>query len=102
MKVIEALKMRWVVWVWNHTPNCAEMSRLTSRSLEEPLSLRMRLRMRLHQLICVWCQRYERHLKFLHRVAPRLHEPQVDLPGRGLSLEARERIVKSLQAVNDE
>ena len=35
MKLIESLKMRWVVLVWNHTPNCAEMSRLASLSFEQ-------------------------------------------------------------------
>jgi len=52
MKLFAALKTRFVVWVWNHTPTCAEMSRLTSRALEQPLTLRMRLKMRLHFVIC--------------------------------------------------
>ena len=29
----------FVIWVWKHTPSCAEMSRLTSRALEQPLTL---------------------------------------------------------------
>jgi len=51
MKMFESLKMRWIEWVWNHTPNCAGMSRLASRALEQPLVLRARLKMRLHYLI---------------------------------------------------
>jgi hypothetical protein len=34
-----SLKKRFVVWIWNHTPNCAQMSRLASQSFEEPLPL---------------------------------------------------------------
>ena len=74
MKLMEALKTRWIVWVWNHTPTCAEMSRLASQSLEQPLSLKMRFKMWLHFLICVWCERYYKHLKFLHRAAPQFAE----------------------------
>ena len=48
MKLFASLKTHFVVWVWNHTPRCAEMSRLTSRSLEQPLAVKTRLKMRLH------------------------------------------------------
>jgi hypothetical protein len=98
MKTIESLKKRWVVWVWNHTPNCAEMSRLASQSFDQPLPLRALFKMRLHYLICVWCKRYLKHLRFLHSAAPRLDEP-ANLPAaRGLSAEAKQRIVHRLQA----
>ena len=99
MKIIESLKRSWVVWVWNHTPNCAEMSRLTSQSFEEPLPLGMRFKMRLHHLICVWCSRYVKHLKFLRAAAPRFEE-HLHLPAaRGLSVEAKQRIVVHLELV---
>jgi hypothetical protein len=69
MKIIQSLKKRAIVWVWEHTPNCAEMSRLASRSLEQPLPWSLRLKQRLHFLICAWCQRYARQLNFLHQAA---------------------------------
>ena len=98
MKLLESLKMRWVVWVWNHTPNCAEMSRLASLSFEQTPSLALRFRMRLHHLICVWCQRYERQLKFLYRAAPHTHDDLDLLSAHGLSPEARQRLVQRLRA----
>ena len=98
MKTIESLKQRWIVWVWNHTPNCAEMSRLASQSFEQPLPLGTRLKMRLHYLICVWCARYLKHLRFLRAAAPLL-EVHTNLPAaRGLSPEAKQRMVQRLQA----
>ena len=100
MKLLESLKMRWVVWVWNHTPNCADMSRLASLSLEQPPSLTLRLKMRLHHLICVWCQRYERQLRFLHRAAPHSHDNLDALSPRGLSTEARQRLLQRLHEAN--
>ncbi len=101
MKIFEPLKTRWVVWVWNHTPNCAEMSRLASRSFEQPLALRTRLKMRLHYVICAWCKRYFMQLRFLHEAAPHFGEYEGHLPTRSLSAEARGRIVQHLQGVEN-
>ena len=101
MKLLEALKMRWIVWVWNHTPNCAEMSRLASLSLDQPPSLTVRLKMRLHYLICVWCERYQKHLTFLHRAAPQLPDKMETASPRTLSVEAKQRMVQRLHAAHD-
>ncbi|HEX5220500.1 MAG TPA: hypothetical protein VFZ59_13095 [Verrucomicrobiae bacterium] len=92
MKLFALLKTRFVVWVWNHTPTCAEMSRLTSRALEQPLSLRMRVKMRLHFVICAWCRRYFEQLNFLHEHAPRLGVQFETAAVRGLSPDAKQRI----------
>ena len=97
MKLLDSLKSRWVVWVWNHTPNCAEMSRLSSLSLEQPPSFVLRLKMRLHHLICVWCQRYERQLKFLQRIAPRMQEEIEAASHRKLPEESKRRMVERLR-----
>mgnify|MGYP001310506964 CR=1 FL=1 len=97
MKILKLLGKGGVAWIWKHTPNCAEMSRLASQSFESPLPLRMRLKVRLHYVICVWCNRYWKHLKFLRAAAPRLEE-HAGLPAaRGLSVEARQRIIRRLQ-----
>ena len=100
MKIIATIKERWVVWVWQHTPHCTEILRLASQSLEQPLSLRTRLKMRLHFLICVWCERYDKQLKFLHHVGAHSDHRHEALPGRGLSAEARQRIVQHLKTAD--
>jgi len=101
MKLIEALKTRWIVWVWNHTPTCAEMSRWASVSLDRPASLKVRFKMRLHNLICVWCERYQKHLTFLHRAAPQLPEQLETTAHRTLSVEAKQRMVQRLYAAHN-
>lgn len=101
MKIIEALKTRWIVWVWNHTPTCAEMSRLASLSLDQPASLKDRFKMRLHYLICVWCERYQKHLSFLHRAAPQLPYQLETAAHRTLSVDAKQRMVQRLHAAHD-
>ena len=101
MKIIASIKERWEVWVWQHTPHCTEILRLASQSLEQPLSFRTRLKMRLHFLICVWCERYVKQLKFLQHAGSHLDHQAESLPGRGLSAEARQRIVQHLKTVDN-
>ena len=98
MKIFDSLKTRWIVWVWNHTPNCAEMSRLASKALEQSPSVRTRLQMRLHYLICAWCRRYFEQVRFLHDSAPQLDLELGELPGRGLSTEAKNRIAQRIKS----
>jgi hypothetical protein len=98
MKLFASLKTRFVVWVWNHTPTCAEMSRLTSRALEQPLSLRMRLKMRLHFVICAWCRRYFEQINFLHEHAPKLEMQLSPLPSHGMSDEVKQRILRRINS----
>ena len=98
MSLSKSIKTRFVVWVWNHTPNCAEMSRLAARSLEQPATAKTWLKMRLHFLICAWCRRYFRQLRFLHAAAPRLEWQTGGLPGRGMSAEAKRRIIARILA----
>lgn len=100
MKLLESIRRSWLLWVWRHTPNCREMSRLASRSLETPTPFALRLRMRLHHLICAWCQRYERQLRHLHDTAPGLAERPELSTARGLTPEARERMRRRLREAN--
>jgi len=102
MKILDAIKTRWVLWVWHHTPSCAEMSRLASRSLDQPLSLRQRLQMRFHFLICAWCARYFQHLNFLHRAGPALTQHEEHPAGSTLPAEARQRILRRIRLVEVE
>lgn len=97
MKLLESLKTGWVVWVWNHTPNCAEMSKLASQALDRRLPLRLRLKMRLHYLICRWCQRYAKQLRFLRQAAPRWGEQPGTGAAHALSADGRRRILHRLR-----
>jgi len=58
-----------VVFIGKHTPKCHEMVRILSKSLDEPMPLAMRIKKRIHYLICCWCQRYEEHLLYMRKAA---------------------------------
>jgi hypothetical protein len=79
------------------SPNCKEASRLQSAALDRKLTLLERFGLRCHLVICKWCRRYGRQIKFL-RSAAREHAPD-DQPSSqpALSCEARARIKRILQ-----
>jgi hypothetical protein len=90
------LETQLVKFIGRHTPKCREVVRILSASMEEPLTLSMRIKLRFHYLICAWCQRYERQLhemrKFL-RVLPEAPAP----PEEQMPASAKERMKKALR-----
>src|ERR1700741_1792362 len=56
-----------VIFIGKHTPKCREMVRILSKSLDEPMPLAMRIKKRIHYLICCWCQRYEEQLLYMRK-----------------------------------
>jgi hypothetical protein len=79
-------------------PNCREVSRLQSESAGAPASLMKRVGMRLHLLVCGWCRRYGKQIRFL-RAAAHDHEDELP-PSLSLSAERRERMKQSLNNPN--
>ena len=91
-----SLKTRVLLWIYQRVPTCAEMSRLSSRRLDQPLSLKLRLQIRVHKLICAWCARYDNQLRVLRRLMQNEKASLHDRQNVELSQEARERIKQSL------
>ncbi len=79
-------------------PNCREMSRLTSRSMDVPPRLSQRAGMLLHLALCATCRRYQRQLLWLRRVAGMSSNPPAEVPVKRLAPEARERLLRRLRA----
>jgi hypothetical protein len=78
-------------------PACREAARLQSESLDRPLSVSQRLGLRLHLLICKWCRRYGKQLRFLRDAVHDHPEEVAASTPRSLSPEARERLKQSLR-----
>lgn len=85
-----------VILIGKHTPKCRDMVRILSQSMDEPLPLSMRIKKRLHFLICCWCQRYEEHLHYLRDTAKCFPENADHLRNGYLRSEAKERIKQRL------
>jgi hypothetical protein len=94
--------MNWLAKTFRAlSPNCKEAIRLQSDALDRPLSRVQRLGLRIHLMLCVWCSRYGKQIKFLRVAAQHCdHEHEPALPP-----EAKERIraqvKRALETGND-
>ena len=52
--------------------------------------------LRIHLLLCRWCRRYRKQIRFLRRAAHEHPEELTQAEPRALSSEARERLKRSL------
>jgi hypothetical protein len=87
-----------VIFIGKHTPKCREMVRILSQSMDKPMPLSIRIKKRIHYLICCWCQRYEEHLLYMRKVAlafPEYAEESSTVPVPG---ELKERWKQALRA----
>lgn len=77
-------------------PTCREVTRLQSDALDQNLPFSKRAGLRLHLLVCSWCRRYAKQIRFL-REALRNHPGELhEASSQGLSPEARERLKRAL------
>jgi hypothetical protein len=80
--------------------SCREAVRLISDGMDRRLPIWKRIGLRVHVLICTWCERYRRQLLFI-RNAMRRHPDKLegqDQPAApSLSPEARERLKQALR-----
>jgi hypothetical protein len=80
------------------SPNCREASRLQSEALDRKLSFPRRLGLWLHLLICKWCRRYGKQIRFLRGAARQCPDHLTEAVPQKLSAEARERILQRLES----
>jgi len=90
-------KTKVVMFIAKHTPKCHDITRLISRSMDSPLPLRTRFALRIHYLICVWCQRYRDQLALLGKALKTGPPPDTEKMRGGLSPDARTRLKIALQ-----
>ncbi|HJU54930.1 MAG TPA: hypothetical protein VJ715_10170 [Pyrinomonadaceae bacterium] len=101
MKLFTRAKMEASFWLGRRLPTCEEVLPVLSESLERKLTLRERVMLRLHFLICVYCVRYLRQLRLM-RGAVRARSEQMNQEDNtsaapALSDEARERLKRALE-----
>jgi len=89
-----------VGWFIRITPSCKDMTRLLSEAMDRPLPLGIRIKMRLHFLICKWCERYRNQLLFLRQALrrnPDELESEVAASSTSLSPEAKDRLKRAIR-----
>ena len=83
------------------SPNCQQASRAQSDALDAPLPFSKRLGLWLHLVICKWCRRYGKQIRFLRSAAHEHADPLTQAVPENLSPEARERVKQALQHAQD-
>lgn len=81
--------------------SCKESSQLISQSLDRPLSIRERLALRLHLLICDVCSRFVKHMNLLRLAMRRMRQQTEQDEGIQLTPEARKRIADMIDSRQD-
>ena len=79
-------------------PTCRQAGRLQSEALDRPLSLPKRFGLGLHLMLCKWCRRYGKQLRFLRRAAHEHDDDLLEAEPRRLSPEARNRLKHLLES----
>ena len=87
-----------VIFIGKHTPKCREMVRILSKSMDEPMPLTMRIKKRIHFLICCWCQRYEEQLRYMRDTSRRFPEHADQASNVPVSDEAKARWKQALRS----
>ena len=86
-----------VGFIDNHTPKCREVIKLLSQSMEVKLPITTRIKLRFHYLICAWCQRYEKQLRALRKIASSFPERVDDCCPETLPDSSKERLKQALR-----
>jgi hypothetical protein len=99
--VNSALTQKLTAWLRGVSPSCKQAARLQSQALARPLPLPQRFGLRLHLLICRWCRRFGEQVNFLQSAAHPCPGDEEAYAVRGLTAEARERIMRAVQATEE-
>jgi hypothetical protein len=78
------------------SPDCREASRAQSEALDHRLPPVKRLGLWVHLLICKWCRRYGKQIRFLRDSAQAHQDELLRAGSHNLSNDVRERIKKRL------
>lgn len=98
LKAYDKLKHAIRYWLLQKLPTCQRTVEKISQSMERKLTLRERIKLKLHLWICSWCQWYLEHLQIIREAARAKSAESPDLRSisPALSDEARERIRRKL------
>jgi len=74
----------------------APVVRILSQGMDQKLTLKTRLLLNMHYLICRWCQRYSEHLRYLRKFSRRFPEQISTLDVFTMPASAKDRIKRKV------
>jgi hypothetical protein len=91
------LQLQIVLLICRFTPTCPEVVRILSLGMDKQLSLMMRMKLRIHYLMCSFCERYMKQLKYIRQVSREFPEKIDEVSDASLSADAKEQIKAALR-----
>ena len=91
------LQLQIVLFICRFTPTCPEVVRILSLGMDKQLSLTMRVKLRIHYLMCSFCERYMKQLKYIRQVSREFPEKIGEISDATLPAEAKQRLKEALR-----
>src|SRR5882724_4591442 len=91
-------QLQIVLLICRFTPTCPEVVRILSLGMDKQLSLMMRMKLRIHYLMCSFCERYMKQLKYIREVSREFPEKIGEVSNATLPPDAKERIQAALRS----
>src|SRR6266496_783067 len=91
-------QLQIVLLICRFTPSCPEVIRILSLGMEKQLPLLTRAKLRIHFLMCSFCQRYMEQLKYMRNVAREFPDKIGEVSDAKLPLDAKERMKAALRS----
>jgi hypothetical protein len=66
--------------------------------MDKKLSLMMRIKLRIHYLMCSFCERYMKQLKYIRQVSRQFPEKIGEISNATLSPDAKKRLKEALRS----
>lgn len=73
--MVQTLQRKLKLFIFGLMPPCKEITLLASKAIDTKISLRERLHIRLHILLCKGCHRFYQQIHFLHTIIHHQHAP---------------------------
>src|SRR5438552_18808459 len=90
-------QLQIVLLICRFTATCPEVTRILSLGMDKQLSLMMRMKLRIHYLMCSFCERYMKQLKYIREVSREFPEKIGEVSDASLSADAKERMKAALR-----
>src|SRR5881227_1684061 len=90
-------QLQIVLLICRFTPTCPEVVRILSLGMDKELPLTTRIKLRIHYLMCSFCERYMKQLKYIRQVSREFPDKIGEVSDSSLSADAKEQIKAALR-----
>jgi len=91
------IQLQIVLLICRFTPTCPEVVRILSLGMEKRLSLMMRIKLRIHYLMCSFCERYMKQLEYIREVSREFPNKVGEISNASLTADAKEQMKAAMR-----